>query len=371
MRWEDVPATVDDWFAKTAAVATLLRPLVSDVITASHVGYYCDPYSGRVGVFAPLASASDAARVKQAVSRAGAGPLFLSHQALAAPYGSWVKVAHSATLHRAGELANFFPGQYPGGIPNAPSPLAAMLTSGLLGAGLGWGAGKLIGSRLPRGYGDNLARTGALLGGAVGAAPGALWGATNTLAGKGFNDPSLLNHPAGAEPETYPVAADGANASQLPESSHTPGLLHDLQEAAHNAPLHRLKLGSAYLAAVEKVASTFGTPDLREAHPADVNIDHLGRVLWDTGASPGLAATTMGGMYAAQQLPDARSRPGWVTGNQLGQLAANAAGDYATGYLVGAAINAAVGTPYRASTLGAGTAVLGVLGAVVPRLLGR
>ena len=50
----------------------------------------------------------------------------------------WVKVAYSPTLHRAGELLNFFPGQYPGGVPNSPSPLAAMLTSGLLGAGLGW-----------------------------------------------------------------------------------------------------------------------------------------------------------------------------------------------------------------------------------------
>ena len=83
-----------------------------------------------------------------------------------------------------------------------------------------------------------------------------------------------------------------------------------------------------------------------------------------------MAASTMGGIYAAQQMPDPRSRPGLVTGHQLGQLAQNAVGDYAKGYLVGAALNTIVGTPIRNSSFGLGGVALGVIGAVVPKLFG-
>ncbi len=371
MDWADIPDVIDTWTEKLAHPAYDLRTAAAGVITTSHVGYYIDPLTDRVGIFAPTATAPDAARCKAAALRAtGREPLFLSYQDLDTPAGTWVKVGHSPALRRAGELLNFFPGQLPGGLPNAPSPLAAMLTSGLLGAGLGYGAGRLIGGVLPAGYGDRLGRTGAVLGGALGAAPGALWAATNKLTGRGLNDPGLLDAPAGAEPVNYPEAAQGTNG---PGPEPLPGTPHALEEAAdtlHQLPFHKIKLGSLYTAAAEKVAATFGRADRRPATDADVNIDHLGRTLWDTGASPALAATTMGGLYAAQQLPDPRSRPGWVTGNQLGQLAANAAGDYATGYLVGKAINLAVGTPYSAPAFGTAAAALGVLGAVVPRLFG-
>lgn len=385
MRWQDVPETIDRWAEKAAAQGYDVRQAAAAVITASHVGYYVDPETSRTGIFAAMATAPDRERVKAAAHRAtGAEPLFLTYQELAAPDCPWVKVAHSPTLRRAGELLNFFPGQYPGGVPNAPSPVAAMLTSGLLGAGLGWGAGKLIGKALPPGYGDRLSRTGLLLGAGIGAVPGLAWGGVNKLDGRRFNDPELLDGQPGDPPVNYPTALDGTNAPVPPPggAAHNPiqSALATARHTLHQAPLHKFKfgadlagveLGAWYRAAVEKAASAFGTPDLRESHPADVNIDALGRTLWDTGASPAMAATTMAGMYAAQQLPDHNSRPGWATGHQLGQLAANAAGDYAKGYLAGAALNALVGTPYPARTFGGGAAVLGVIGAVVPRLFGR
>lgn len=385
MHWDEIPAAVDLWVEKAAAPGYDVRQAAANVITASHVGYYIDPLTDRVGIFAPMASRPDAARVKAAASRAtGTEPLFLSYPELCDPDAAWVKVAHSPTLRRAGELANFFPGQYPGGLPNSPSPVAAMLTSGLLGAGLGWGAGKLVGKILPKGYGKKLSRTGLLLGGALGAAPGLAWGGVNKLDGRPFNDPTLLQGRPWDEPNAYAALADGLNAPVQPPDAAGPNAAQHLLESArhtlHQAPLPRVKfggdlgaveLGAMWRAASEKAAEAFGVPDLREAHPADVNIDRLGRTLWDTGAPPALAATTMAGMYAAQQLPDPNSRPGWATGNQLGQLAANAAGDYAKGYLAGAAINTLIGTPLRSSTFGAGAAVIGVLGTVIPRLFGR
>lgn len=384
MDWQDVPETVDQWVTKIAATAYDVRTLAADVITRSHIGYYCQP-DGRVGVFAPLATTSDTTRTKAAASRAvgsGAQILSLSYQDLSSPTSTWVKIAYSPTLRRAGELLNFFPGQYPGGVPNSPSPLAAMLTSGLVGAGLGYGGGRLIGAALPEGYGKKLGRTGAILGGALGAAPGAIWGATNTLVDRKFNDPSLLNAAAGSAPDMTPRAINGNNQPFGRHSGNSHSVLEDIRDAYQQAPephptpvlrkhsADEPQLSLRYRRACEKVAATFETPKLPFGVSGDVNIDALGRTLWDSGASPALAASTMSGVYAARQLPDSNARPGWVTGHQLGQLSANAAGDYATGLLVGAVLNRVAGTPHRASAFGTGAAALGVIGAVVPKLFG-
>jgi len=381
MHWHDLPSVIDDWVEKIAAPGYDLRQAAANVITGTHVGYYMDPATDRVALFAPMASSGDRARVEKAASRVtGKEPLFLSYQELQDHDASWVKVAFSPALHRAGELGNFFPGQYPGGVPNSPSPVAAMLTSGLIGAGLGWGGGKLLGKLLPKGYGDNLGRTGMLLGGALGAAPGALWGGTNKLTGRKFNDPSLLNQPAGAEPENNPLSIDGANAAKPEILDGKSESLEIIRDHLRDAPLHRYKFGEAlelvelgdmYKIAVDKFANTFGQAEPKYGYqPTDVNIDALGRTLWDNGASPQLAGSTMGAMYAAQQMPDPRSRPGMVTGQQLGQFAQNAVGDYAKGYMVGAALNTLIGSPLRNSTFGVGSVALGVIGAVVPRLFG-
>lgn len=342
MEWQDVPETVDAWTVKLAAPAYDLRQAVADIYMPGDTGYYLNANTERAGLFWPAIPPEFSKLAAAAID-----PVFLTYHDLAT--GPWVKVAYSPTIRRTGELLNFFPGQYPGGIPNAPSPLAAMLTSGLLGAGIGYGGGKLLSNLLPQKFGKKLGRTGAVLGAALGAAPGALWAGTNYLADRPVNDPGLLNHPPDAEPNNYPEFSNGVS------------------------PEH-LKLGSAFTTALdhyfEKHAVGFRRPDAPGAI-TDVNIDALGRTLWDTGANPALAATTMATMYAAQQLPDPRSRPGWATGHQLGQLAQNAAGDYVKGLLVGAALNGVVGTPLASSTYGLGNMALGVIGSVVPKLFGE
>ena len=416
MQWEEIPEVMDDWVLKSAAPAWDVRQAAMRVLTSSHVGYYYHPGLEKVAIFAPLATAGDLSRTKAAAERAvgksGVRSLFLTYQELADPDTGWVKVAYSPTIRRVGELLNFFPGQYSEGVPNTPSPVAAMLTSGLLGAGLGWGAGTLAGVVLPQGYGENLGRTGAILGGALGAAPGAVWGLSNKFhLGRRFNDNTLLNERVDAEPINYSRFIDGANAAPewkpwpKAEERHSPltEYIHDITEHAymphnlHGPPpsisrrvkhgidlgLADIKLGRLYKQACEKVAYMYGSPGgnadagtfgrMPVAYaptPLDVNINALGQTLYNQGASPNLAATTMSSMYAAQQLPDPRASPGWVTGDQLAQLAENAVGDYTKGYLVGAAINTVIGTPFRASTFGTGNVALGVIGAVVPKLFG-
>lgn len=388
MQWEEVPEELDGWVVRAAAPAWDVRQRAANVLTDSHVGYYYHPDLEKVAVFAPLATSADLARCKAAAERAvGSGHvrrMDLAHEELEDPHGCWVKVAYSPALRRAGELLNFFPGQYAGGVPNSPSPLAAMLTSGLVGAGLGWGLGTLGNKLLPDGYGGHLGRTGAALGGLLGAAPGAFWGLSNKSIGRRFNDPILLNDGPDAEPIDYPRWIDGLNAGRNLLKSPGPGevapafhmveQMHDPYGAAKQAAddlLGGVELGRRYREAAKEAASTFGTNyGLPPNTPVDVNIDALGRTLYDTGAGPELAGSAMGAMYAARQMPDRSARPGWVTGNQLGQLTMNAAGDYATGLLAGAAINAAIGTPFRYTTFGGANAALGVLGAVVPKLFG-
>jgi hypothetical protein len=269
---------------------------------------------------------------------------------------------------------NFFPGQYVNGLPNSPSPLAAMLTTGLLGAGLGWGTGKVMQKVMPNKFGDKLSRTGLLVGGALGALPGAMWAGTNRLVDKHWNDPSLTQGDPLA-PDLMNHYQDGTNDTTPSQGTDTSEALEDIRTRLEQTPLHRLKRGAAespmFHAACVKAAETFGFAEQHApASPVTVNIDALGRTLWDHGATPTLATAAMASLYAAKQLPDPHSRPGVVTGHQLGLLAQNAAGDYTKGYLVGAALNAVVGTPYRAPAYGLGSAALGVIGSVLPKLFG-
>lgn len=350
MLWQDVPIFVDRWKSSAAVPASDLRRAVSVVHTADDVGYYWHPTGGKAAVYGAV-NRDDFFRCKAAAARAVGHGRVLEHPltktALTDVLGCWIKVAYSPTLRRTGELLNFFPGQYVDGIPNAASPLAAMLTSGAVGAGLGWGTGKVLEKISPRGYGKKLGRTGAILGALLGAAPGAALSAA-----------SLSNGRSVLEPWPFEGAPQPNNDEAL-------SLLRDI------------KLGEKYKAASAAFCKAafgdmFGEFSAKQPPtPLDVNIDALGRTLWEHGASPGLAATAMGTMYAAQQLPSDLAREGWATGDQLGQLALNAAGDYTKGLLVGAALNAVIGTPYSAAQFGGGNAVLGIIGSVVPRLFGR
>lgn len=387
MYWEEVPETIDRWALSCAAPADDVRKGAVSVYTATPVGYYHNPVLDKVAVCGIGAVPVDLARCRAAASRAVGASLVIKDSASLNLRDGWVKVAYSPVVRRAGELLNFFPGQYVGGVPNHPSPLAAMLTSGLIGAGLGWGTGRLLSGLLPGRFGPHLGRTGLLLGGALGVSPGVAWGLTNKLIGRRFNDPVLTAGQPGDEPELFPRFASGANAA--PSSA---GVGDDLLTGARRyfesvnrgAPNFKksedawVPLGamitnalSLFSHSLSKCAdAVFGVPDAVSGTPLDVNVNALGQTLWQSGASPALAGTTMGAAYAAMQMPDARARLGVVTPNQWGHLAASAGGDYVKGLLVGAALNAVVGTPYRATSYGLGAAALGLIGAIVPKLFG-
>lgn len=358
---------IRDWAQALEKTAYAVRDRAAETMFNADVGYYADPESRAVAIYPNGATAREYALAKTAAAAvATVRPAPLTLEELARD--PWVKIAYSPTLRSLGETGNFFPGQIATGIPNSPSPLAAMLTSGLLGAGLGWGGGHLLKKVLPGRYGEKLPQTGAILGGLVGAAPGALWAGTNKLTGRDWNDPELLRGAAGSEPDRFPNASQGTLHVPQPAPADPTA---ELRDAARQVvmPHYKHSFDAMRKEAVEKMAFRMGRPEPQS--PVEVDIDALGRTLWSAEASPMLAATTMGAIYAAQQMDDPNSRPGFVTGHQLGELARHAAGDYAKGYLVGAALNAVIGTPVSAKGFGAGSAALGVIGAVVPKLFGR
>lgn len=120
--------------------------------------------------------------------------------------GTWVKVAYRPLVARAFlEKQSVSPtlstlakglGYRPGVIPGAPSPLIAGLSSGLLGAGLGYGAGWLGEQLLPQKWKrGNLSRTLAILGGLGGMVPAGLWMANNVRQGKPFYSGEAMQTP--------------------------------------------------------------------------------------------------------------------------------------------------------------------------------
>jgi hypothetical protein len=379
MAWSRVPVLIDEYLEKTAQPAKDLQRSMADIYTYGDVGVYWHPLIEEVGLLyrgPEEKRAQDVALATEAVQRLGR-PVVGMWDSNVRHDHSWVKVAYSPTLRRAGELLNFYPGEYIAGYPNSPSPLAATLTSGLVGAGLGYGAGwlgeKLLPSAWTRG---RLRRTLALAGAAGLSIPGLLWMYSNRARGKGMWDGSDLNIPRPGEP--------GYSGVILPAEVRPPA--SDFRPWEADPEFAKEKLGTMYKGAIDHfIKEAWGEPEFQTMggfeqgrSPYDVNIDRLGRTLWDVGADPRTTATTMGAVYAAQQLPDPRGRPGYATPQQTGLLgtmmgaAGGGAKGYATGWLVGKALGLLTGMPEGTQNVLKNTgAVLGIVDAVVPRLFGR
>ena len=365
--WSRVPDLIDRWVEKCAAPSWDIKRAIADVYTLGDVGVYWHPelqsaslyFRGKLDKFA-----QDMALMTQAVCKAvGKDHVGLPLTFEGVSGGRFVKVAYSPTLRRIGELLNFFPGQYPGGYPNAPSPLAATLTGGVVGAGLGYGVGALGEHLLPARYKrGHLRNTLAALGGGVGALPGAMGMLAHHQTGQSMLSPGPLASPPDQEPRMDP---QDLLASPYKEAADMDVLLGDRYQTAVEG-------------FVKQAFSTFGMPDEDANQPPtalDVNINRLGQTLWDVGASPQTTASTMGAIYAAQQMPDPRSQFGSVTPHQTGLLgsmmgaAGGGAAGYATGFMVGKALGLLTGMPEGDQNVLKNTgAVIGIVNALVPKL---
>ena len=373
--WALVPELVDILLEKCAQPAWEIRPKVSSVYTTAPVGYYWNPSREKAACFFHELNTEEEQLWCNAAIQRAVGLEKVSNDVLTleeVSTGKWVKVAESPTIKRLAEYTNFFPAK---DIPyNKPSPLAAMLTSGLLGAGLGYGLGWAGEKVLPKSVqsGNRLRKTLAILGGVLGSAPGATWALTNLADGRSFNDPSLIR------PGKKESPADNRIDIRDLQQKAASNVYADSFDLNAGQELGDGLVNQVFTLAAEdceeKEAYDFYSRDAGAKGVDPVNVNRLGQVLWDTGASPQTAATTMSSMYAAQQLPGGAG-PNMVTPHQTGLLATmmGAAGGglkgYATGWAVGKGLGVLTGMPPSTqNTLKRTGAALGVINTLVPRL---
>jgi hypothetical protein len=363
MDWADVPVKALAWYRRLGKRAKVLFGIAQHSLLNKSAGVYLNPEKdlNKVGVYSEDVESRDffIDHLKRYYPKKSHF-IKLAYSDLEDPHGTWVKVGYSKTLREIGETLNFLPGQFFGVIPNYPSPLTAMLTTGLLGAGLGYGTGKLMKLISPDGWGANLPITAALLGGALGALPGAGWMAYNVSQGLPLNDSSLFSGD--------PVLLE----EPRPPITEWDRIVLEAQREKAGSDLEVVPLSSDFLRLSVRVKEAFDTIGMEEVvnnrGVGDVNLNELGQVLWRSGASPQLTAATMGTLYAAQQMPDINSRPGVVTAQQLGTFAAQAGSNYITGSLTGSLINSLIGSPYTKHQYGLGVAGLGILSKAIPNL---
>lgn len=341
----DFPGAIDILVEKCAAPAQDLRMAISDVYTKTDLSVYWNPTLEKAALYVRPSIDLDeyAWGLESLAEKVGAENVQAEPLTGYDLQDWWVKVAYSPTLRRIGEIAQFFPSK---DIPGfGGRPIASTIASGLLGAGLGYGAGWLGEKVLPQWARDDrgtLRKRLALMGGLGGAALGAVPGLVNWHEGRSFNDPTLWSG--------YPD--DGFEHSIIGQR---------YKNAVDTFVVKQADLG------------TIGGPSFEEM-PL-IRTDDLGRVLWGTNASPQTTAMTMGAVYGANQMPDPNSQPGVVTPHQMGLFGTmmGAAGGgikgYITGRAVGYGLGLLTGMPVGTQqTLGRTGAVLGVVNTLVPKL---
>lgn len=357
--------SIDALATKVAGVAEQMQSRARNVITIAPCFYHYHPDEKMFAV-SKTASATerDHALCRLTAMQVGDCRWDTIGDAQALKEG-WVKVAYSPTVRRIGETLNFFPSS--SSVPNWPGPVQSMLTSGLVGAGLGYGAGWLGEKLLPGKWRQGrLRKMLALLGGAAGVVPGALWGLANVRTGKKFWDPSLLNYqpgqPAEFDVSRFKGAAEIVKGIELSEQKKTA-----IDRVAAQV---QDELESTIKSAFNGSFGPSVYPEQQPRGPLDINTQTLGQVLWDVGAKPESAAMTMGMIHAAQQMPGG-DRPGFVTPAQMARLGAHMGAGYLSGALVGSALGILTGLPQGAQdTLKRTGAYMGILNAVVPKLFG-
>lgn len=234
-------------------------------------------------------------------------------------------------------------GWVPGGsgLGRIASPMTAMLATGLLGAGAGYGTGKMLEGLLPeRWERGRLSGTLAMLGGLGGAGlPALVLGLPNVDQGKGLMDSPVLT--GGGEDKVW-VGDDGQFRMSNPESrAGIPPFAKESFETGLEGP------------------------------PPEVDVDSFLHTMWHDPnvadrVSPEIRAATTGLLRGAQ--PAGQRSVGML---DLGRLTAGIGTGWAAGALVGKALGTLVGMPdstqQKLREIGVWA---GVLNSVIPRAYG-
>jgi hypothetical protein len=247
---------------------------------------------------------------------------------------------------RAAELAQLLPAQtpLPMGIPSNPSPLLGTLVGGLAGAGIGYGLGALGESVMPRTWErGKLRRTLALVGGGLGASPGAMLAYSNFASGKPVNDMTGITN------KSYDVGeAMKVRQTQLDSEPLT----------FKYSPIPKQ-------GALLSGSGVFGGFDQ----------DEFNNVVWsDPRISkrlpPEVLAAASGLVTGAANLPGKTTR--LVTPADIGRMAVGMGAGYLSGMLVGKGLGVLMGMPDKTQEKFKETGMwAGAINALVPVAFGR
>jgi hypothetical protein len=268
---------------------------------------------------------------------------------------------YSPNLRTMGELSGYLPGgQYSWQIPGVPRHLAGMLGGGLLGAGMGAGAGWLASRVLPRAWDrSRLPKTMAILGSLVGSAPGMAATLSNLANHSSWTDDGLF---ADALP---PMQKYQSESPSYPGGSSAPAVFHHNPEydpaAQIESPPSKYKLASDEL---DRVLTDELHPIAKKAisdtgyeidYPmADIPVAQVARDMFD---DPHVTSTLPLPMRAATYgLVDAAWRAKQL-GNQdvnsvrvvspadIARVTAGMGAGYLSGALVGRVLGTLLGAP--------------------------
>jgi hypothetical protein len=223
-------------------------------------------------------------------------------------------------------------------IPGEPSPLMAMLVSGLAGAGIGYGLGTLGSFLLPSTWRrHNLRRTGAILGALIGMSPGLFVGLSNVLSGRSFNDNQamlnqhgtpIMRHP-GVEIEVGPID----RSLEIKQSSVSPWI-----EMSCALPDNWDRFAKE-----AQTGSLTGLDNIPPLSPVEFNMTVTGDPRVANRLSPDMRAAATGVVTAAASLPGKKTN--LVTPMDMARVAAGMGSGYVSGMLVGKALGALMGMP--------------------------
>jgi len=233
----------------------------------------------------------------------------------------------------------------------SPGPLTATLLGGLVGGGLGYGAGSLASAVLPDDWDKKkLRRNLALSGAALVASPGMAYMGANMLGGRSAFEPSWRAGYTQFDPPKKP----NINPSRFVMDPYTNP---------------QLQMKGAEL--LEKNALLGGWSAMR---PIDVN--EFNQVIWKDPRvagplPPAYQAAATGLVTGAANLPGKRNTA-FVTPSDIGRMAAGMGSGYASGVVVGKALGALLGMPEEAQDRLKSTGMwAGIVANAIPIIFGN
>lgn len=182
MNWHDIPEATMRYFKTASSAVSRYRQVVADAPDIRHhVLLNADTGELYVGIDKQAADQELAAWhdvFEQSFPKFHLAPIDVPPPQYGRQPWVWIKQAVDPVLSTTAKLLNYQPSAL-NAVIGGPSPLAAALTSGLVGAGLGYAGGRVAESIFPQHLESGvLSRNAALLGGLIGAAPAVAWGMT-------------------------------------------------------------------------------------------------------------------------------------------------------------------------------------------------